>query len=336
MGDKPEEQVVETAAQPSATDLLKNTTAPATEQLKVESTDEGSAFDIDFDDKPAVTAEDRVKFKREQFKELDDDIDTDDEEFDVDSKTAKLLDRVLSRGKEYKEKTNQYKSLAEANTVIENDDHIKSWREHRNLDDEKLIHAIEFAKYKGADLSDEEAAQKAQESVEELREESEKLFKRRAEDIRLELSQGIKNRTKELQSQIQSTSKALSLSNAPDPTLIEKAIEKLSKTDNFLGLTFGGKTESGKKDFLKPIEASIKDGSLIKKIQNDPDLLAEFALYSFGKDKFKNAIEKRTPSKKQILEKLSAAPHSNGPTGAVKPQAEAGDASGLKNPKGFR
>jgi len=294
---------------------------------------EESEFDIDLDEQAAPSDTGKLKFAKDKFKELDDDIDIEDD-LELDERTHRVLDKVFNRAKEYKETGNKYKTIAEANTVIGQDDLIKTWDAHIKLPNDKLIHSIEFSKYKKAGFSDEEAAQKAAEYVEELQQESEKLYNRTADNIRLELSTAINERASEIHSKIQSTAKALSLSNAPDPNLITKATENLYKADNFLGLKFGGKSEQSKKDFVKPVAEAIKDGSLLKKIQSDPELLSEIGLFVQHRDKFKAAIERRTPAKKQLLESLSKAPHSSG----IKPvtRETVSKEGGLKNPGGFK
>jgi len=73
---------------------------------------------------------------------------------------------------------------------------------------------------------------------------------------------------------------------------------------------------------------------LLKKIQSDPELLSEIGLFVQHRDKFKATIERRTPSKKQLLESLSKAPHSSG----IKPvtRETVSKEGGLKNPGGFK
>ena len=319
------------AAQVDAATLLSNGNQAA---QQVVAPSEEPEFDIDLDEKPEAQITDKVKFEKSKFKELDDDLDADDD-LELDNRTHAILDKVFNRAKEYKDKANQYKTVAEANNVIGNDELIKTWSSHINLDNEKLLRSVEMAKYKNAGFNDEEAAAKAEEAVEELKIESERLFNRRADDIRLELRSAIKERATEIQSNISKTAKALSLSNAPDPTIISKATESLSKVDNFLGLKIGGKSEQSKKDFIKPVEAAIKDGSLLKKIQSDPELLSEIGLYIQYKDKFKTAIERRTPAKKQILEQLSRAPHSAGLKPVTK-ETVSKENGALKDPGGFK
>lgn len=317
--------------QPQAADLLSKATTTAT-PTQTQTSDE-QEFDINLDEPLEMTPSEKRKFEKAKLKELDDDLDI-EEDLDLDEKTHGLLDKVFSRAKEYKTKANEYKTVAEANQLIGNDDLIKTWADHVNLDNDQLIRAVEMAKYQKAGFNQEEAAAKAAESVEELKLESERLFNRRADDIRLELRAAIKERATEIQSNISKTAKALSLSNAPDPNLLSKATEKLSKVDNFLGLKIGGKSEQSKKDFIKPVEAAIKDGSLLKKLQSDPELLAEIGLYVQYKDKFKTAVEKRTPTKKQVLESLSRAPHSAG----IKPVTKetVSKEGGLKDPGSFK
>lgn len=324
------EQVVDTNAPvKTAADLLSTSKVeqPAEEQTQ-------SDFDIDLDEKVEATPSDRIKFEKSRLKELDDDLDIDEDFLDLDAKTHALLDKTFNRAKEYKAKANEYKTVAEANQVVGNDELIKTWVDHVNLENDALIRSVEIAKYQRAGYSPEEAAVKAQEAVEELQLESEKLFNRKADDIRLDLKSAIKERASEIQSNISKTAKALSLSNAPDPNLISQATETLSKSDNFLGLKFGGKSEQSKKDFLKPVEAAIKDGSLLKKIQSDPALLAKIGLFVQYEDKFKTAIDRRTPSKKAILESLSKAPHSNGVAPVTREVVS--KEGGLKKPGSFK
>lgn len=298
--------------------------------------EETSEFDIDLDEKETPSEGSKMKLSKDRFKEVDDDLYSEEEDLDLDEKTHKLLDKVLNRAKEYKTKTNEYKTIAEANQLINSDEHIKTWASVHDLDDEKLLLEVEKAKYQKAGYGEDEAIKMATDDVTELKEESEKLFSKKAKDIRLELRTAIQGRSKEIQSQISQTAKALSLSNAPNPELIAKTIEHLSKTDSFLGLKIGGKSETSKKDFIKPVAEAIKDGSLLKKLQSDPALLAEIGLMVQYKDKFKNAIEKRTPTKQKVKQELSKAPHSSGAAALISDIKEVANASGLKNPGGFR
>ena len=309
--------------------------APAANELseKVITTTEAPEFDIDLDQKEELAPGSKVKFTKDRFKELDDDISDDDHEFD--EPVAKMLDKVFNRAKEYKEKATNYKAVAEANQTINNDDLIKTWARVHDLDDEKLLLEVEKAKYEKAGYNEDEAMIKATEDVNELRDESERLFTKKAKDIRLDLRSAINSRSQDIQSNIQKSAKALSLSNAPNPELISKTIEHLSKMDNFLGLKIGGKNEQSKKDFVKPIADAIKDGSLLKEIQSNPELLAEVGMYLKNKDKFTKAISNRTPTKTEVLKKLSTAPHSSG-VAALLNKENVGKIDGLKDPGGFR
>lgn len=291
-----------------------------------------SEFDIDLDEKVEVAPGSKVKFGKDRFKELDDDIS--DEDFEFEENTSKILDKVFNRAKEYKEKANSYKTIAEANQTVQTDPHIKTWATAHDLPDDKLILEVEKAKYEKAGYSEDEALTMATADVTELKEESEKLFAKKAKDVRLELRSAIQTRSQEIQANISKTAEALSLSNAPNPELITKTIESLSKVDNFLGLKIGGKNEQSRKDFIKPVADGIKDGSLLKKLQSDPELLSEFGLYVQYKDKFKTAIEKRTPTKQKMVQQLSNAPHSNGRP-AITSDIVVGQGSGLKNPGSF-
>lgn len=293
-------------------------------------------LDIDLDEKPEpLSASEKIKYGKDKFAEFDDDIFTDDEPIELDEKTSRLLDKVLDRGRDYKKKSNEYKTVAEANKTISEDPNIKFWADLHDSDDDKVVLASEQAKYLKVGKSEDEALRLAQADVEELKAESEKLFAKKAKDVRLELEGAIHARSQEIQSNISKTVKALSLSNAPDSELISKTIDRLSKTDNFLGLKIGGKNETAKKDFIKPVEAAIKDGSLLKRLQSDPDLLAEFGLYAQYKDKFTKAIDRRGQSKANPLEKLSKAPHSNGKP-AIQTDIVPSADGGLKNPTSFR
>lgn len=310
----------------------KTITPPATPTAEEKSE---SLFDIDLDEKVETNPTDKVKFGKDKWKDLDDDIYSDDEDLEFDSKSATVIEKALGRAKEYKQKANEYKSIAEANKTINEDPHIKYWAELHDSDDDSIVLVGEKQKYLNAGKSEEEALRLAQADVEELKGESEKLFSKRAKDIRLDLEGAITKRSKELHENISKTAQALNLSKAPNPELVSKAIEALSKQDNFLGLKYGGKNETAKKDFIKPVEAAIKDGSLISKIQSDPALLAEIGLLVYYKDKFSKAIEKKSANKVHEKDKLAKAPHSSG-TPPLKSDIVVPDGNGLKDPGGFR
>lgn len=312
----------------------KETVIPTKETAPVETPAvEESTFDLDLDEKVEPIVGEKVKFGKDKWKELDDDIDENDYEFD--EPTSKLLNKVFDRAKDYKQKANEYKTVAEANKIINEDANIKYWHELRSSDDDKVVLAFEQSKYIKAGKGEDEALRLAQADVEELKTESERLFSKRAKDLRLELDGAINARSQELHSNISQTAKALSLSNAPDPNFLKQAVEELYKTDDFLGLKFGGKSETAKKDFLKPIEDAIKDGSLLKRVQSDPKLLRAVGLLDKYGDKFMKAIEKKSSNKALEKDKLAKAPHSSGMP-QVKSDIVPTEGTGLKDPTKFR
>lgn len=151
--EKPETEVVkETPADTAANLLAQNIGAAKPEETTT--VVEESPFDIDLDEKPAdTTPASRIKFTKDKFKELDEDILPDDEEFELDAKSAALLDKVFDRAKSYKAKANDFKTVAEANQTISNDELIKTWDSALSMDDEKLLLNVELSKYKKAGIS---------------------------------------------------------------------------------------------------------------------------------------------------------------------------------------
>ena len=121
--------------QPQAADLLSKATTTATPTQTL--TSDEPEFDINLDEPLEMTPSEKRKFEKAKLKELDDDLDI-EEDLDLDEKTHGLLDKVFSRAKEYKTKANEYKTVAEANQLIGNDDLIKTWADHVNLDNDQL------------------------------------------------------------------------------------------------------------------------------------------------------------------------------------------------------
>lgn len=310
------------ATTPTETNL-QNTAAP-NDAIAIE-------FDIDVDALTKLEAG-KAKIPVSKFKEVDDDLYDGDDDWELDETTASRVNKLLERTSEYKKKANEYKTVAEASEIIKNDPHIKQLREAFDLEDTELIKAIRVNKYKQAGASEDEAIEKAEEYLAEL---SEKVIKTQADDIRLDIRGSVNARAKEIQSKIAETSKALSLSSAPNPDLVDKAVKHLSKTEEFLGLKIGGKTETGKKDFMRPVEKMIKDGSLIKELQSNPELLVKAGLLHVYGDKFTSAVQSRTPSRKKQAEAMEKAPHSNGPK-PVQKTPVAPQEGGLKDPRSFK
>jgi hypothetical protein len=294
--------------------------ADLTDEVDVESEfgAQGNAANLD---KPS-------EFDRARWRELDDDI-------DIDNFSE---EKVFERARGYKEKYNQAATLAQANEIIEKDTQIKTWKGHVAKSDKELIMAAEAAKLRSKGRSEDEAAEQAAQLIKEYEDESPGFLKFKAREIREELEDAISAKTQHLQQQIQESRKALSLSEAPNPKLLKESIEHLGKTKDFLGLKIGSKSEQGFKDFIKPVEKGIKDGSILKAIQNDPKLLAEVALMMTYKEQFTKSITKRIENAKtKAVNSLASAPYSDGKK--VAPLQTETDDEGkpkLKNPGTFK
>lgn len=324
-----EQNVVET----KASDLIANASNSKVEDTVTTTTDVESDFDIDLDEVLQAPAG-KKKIAASALKEIDDDIYSDDDDLEVDERTGSLIEKLAERAKGYKKSSNDYKTVAEANQIIKNDEQIKKFVAAHDMADDELVRQARYLKLKNAGFSDEDANAEADGYIDKLNQ-SDGLLLEQAKEIRLDLRAAINNRSKHIQGEIEKTTKALSLSASVDPELITKATKHLSKTDNFLGLKIGGKNEQSRKDFFKPVEKAIKDGTLLKEIQTNPELLAEFGLFKQYKEQFKVAIEKRQPNRKQQLQTLQDAPHTNG-TAAARPVEVPKSTGALPNPKGFK
>lgn len=288
----------------------------------VDDVEEGAGTAANGETKPAA-------FDRKRWKELDDDIDT--ENFDE--------EKVFSRAAAYKDKANKALILAEANEVFEKHEGIKFIKQHLSMSDEDLVLASDVAELKRVGYTQEQATEKASTRLAKLREKYPDAIEEKAEDIRMGLKGAEAETRRTLQSQIEQSRKALSLSEAPNPELLNKSIEFLGNTDTFLGLKFGSKSEQGLKDFRKPVEEGIKDGSILKKLQNDPELLAKAALFVHYEKDWTKAISKRVENAKtKVMKTLPDAPYSAGKR-AVTPATTELDSDGraqLKNPGTFK
>ena len=280
------------------------------------------------EDKADVAPVSTSVFDRKKWKELDDDIDT--ENFDE--------EKVLERAKQYKDNYSKAQMLVESKGVVDNDQYIQSWGKALKFQDEDLVLAREISKYTDLGLDSEAANERATAKLQSWKDKNPDRITEEAEDIRLALNSNIKQRSEQLSEQLNSTRKALSLSTAPKPEFLNKAKEELAKQRDFLGLKFGGKTESSVKDFLKTIEAKISDGSILKRIQEDPSLLAEVAVFVENKEGFKKAIANRMlTDKTKALNALDKAPHVRGKALAdVAPLQTEKQPAVLKDPKNFK
>jgi len=335
---------VQIAPKPTATELLQKNTQhteekPIVEEKKAEGAsalvaelseevDIDSEFGLGNDNGNAAPESKSNEFDRARWRELDDDI-------DIDNFSE---EKVFERARGYKEKYNQAATLAQANEIIEKDTQIRTWKSHVAKSDKELIMSAEAAKLRAKGRSDEEANEQASQLVREYEEESPGFMKFKAREIREELEDAITHKTQTLQQQIQESRKALSLSEAPNPKLLKDSIEYLGKTKDFLGLKFGSKSEQGFKDFMKPVEKGLKDGSILKTIQNDPKLLAEVALMMTYKEQFTKSITKRIENAKtKAVNSLASAPYSDGKkTVHIQTEVDNEGRPALKNPSTFK
>lgn len=285
------------------------------------------------DEKPAIAGEKPngeipAQFDRKRFAEVDEDL--------VDAADDKLFERLNA----YKTKYNQVSVLAQASELIENDEPTKTIKGYIGLSDEDLVLRNEIQELKNLGYTEEQAAEEAAQTVKDYKEESPTYISKQSRKLRIALTGALNARKEHIATQIKESRKALSLSEGPKPEFLSKSIEHLGKTKEFLGLKFGSKTEQGMKDFIKPIETAIKDGSFLKEIQSDPQLLAELALYRYNRDGFKTAITKRVEgAKTKAMKGLADAPYSDGKGGKPASGEVKLDDDGkpmLKNPGGFK
>ncbi len=285
---------------------------PAKEEPKQEVKEEveESEFDLDVENIEGAPNDNPTSFDRKRWKDLDDDIDTDNFNEEV----------VYERAKAYKTKATQAMIVAEASNIIDNDPTIKTLSGHLKRDDESLVFETEKATAREKGLDESAATERAQTKVTLYKDKG--YLELKAGEIREDVEGFIGQRKQQITHHIESTRKALSLSDAPNPKLVAEAIEALEKQDNFLGLKFGGKSEQARKDFVKPIAEKIKNGSLLKKIQNDPALLAKVALLAEYEGSWQKAISKRVETEKtKALKSMSDAPYAT-PQNLKKPSIE--------------
>lgn len=269
----------------------------------------------------------KKKIEASRFKEIDDDFGV-DEDLELDEATANILEKVLARTSDYKKKGNEYKVIAESQDVIEKDDKIKAWSSLYQLDDEKLATTVWENKYIRAGKTAEDAKSLAEAKIADMKEKTPAMIATIAEESRLDLQAAANDRISEIRKNISDTKKALSLSTTTDPELVKKTVEALSKIENFAGLKVGSKNPATKKDIMKPVEAKIKDGSFLKKLQENPELLAEVAYYDEYKEQITAAVKRRGTDRKKGGENLNKAPHSNG-TESVRQEKKNSGAGGM-------
>jgi len=322
-----ETEVVETTPaqdNPPADEVVD--TPPLTDPLPQEEDE------YDFNFTTAIEApQGKKKISASSLKELDEDMWDDDNDLEVDETTAAIVEKLTERAKKYKETSNQYKTIAEANEVIKKDPQLRAMQNFADLPDKDLVLQARVNKLIKAGRDKETALDEATEYVNRY---DEGEIGEQAKDLRIDVGVLFQERSKYLHGEIEKTAKALTLSDKVNPELVTNATTYLDKIGSFLGLKIGSKNESDKTAFLKPVKNAIKSGDVLKTLQNDPKKLAEVALFLQYKDKFSEAISSRKTPKTKVFEELSDAPASNGAAQVQRNAPSTG--SVLKNPKAFK
>lgn len=291
---------------------------------------EEDEYDLNFSEVVAPSTGKR-KITASSLKEVDEDLSDDDDDFEIDEIVASKFDKILSRTKEYKEKANQYKNIAEANQTIKNDPQLKAMKEFADQPDKDLVLIAQKNKLVRSGM-DAATAQEEAEAYVNRYDDSEVAL--RAKDLRVDMGIMFNDRAKILHEEIAKSAEALTLSKKVNPELITNATAYLDKVNSFMGLNIGSKVEADRVAFNKPIKAAIKNGDVLKAMQEDPKFMAEAAILYVYKNKLSETIKSRKTPRTKVLEELSDAPASNGAAAIQRTTPTRGGI--LKDPKGFK
>lgn len=195
------------------------------------------------------------------------------------------------------------KLLVKGREVIEQDPEIMQYKTHLKKDEETLFKTAEIMEGIQAGESAEDAERAAEAKYARLKENNPDAITEKVRKVRGSLNGFIANKEKE----ILAAQEAARQNIRPEKVskeVSETAVGEVAKLDSILGIRLSYKDKSKLAVLTGKAETAISSGSLMKKLQEDPKLLAKVAFIVENEAEYVKNIKKLGKGQATILNKM--------------------------------